>query len=100
MDNGQMITKQPGKEDELRITFTGFDEKSRRAILVGNLGSDPVMFLDKADHVQLIQITQGGNVATTTITATEQEITAVQTRHMAIANGGVFSLYSGACRPR
>jgi hypothetical protein len=102
-DKGQLTPEQltPGKPDDMMlVTFTGFDEKSGRATMVGNSGSTPVLFFDVMGHMQIIEITESMNVATTTINITGQGINAVHTRHMAMADGGVLSIYAGPCRMR
>jgi hypothetical protein len=51
------------------------------------------------DHLQIIELTDSKNVATTTISFSEN-IRAVHTRHMWMLDGGVFSLYAGPCSRR
>jgi hypothetical protein len=99
-DKGHLTAVPPTPKDAFLITFTGFDDKASRATKVGNNGSSPVLFFDAMGHVQLIEITEGKNVATTTITITGAEVNAVHTRHMAMFDGGTMSVYSGPCRVR
>jgi hypothetical protein len=51
-------------------------------------------------NIQLIEITDAKNVAATTITVDGQAIRVVHTRHMAMYDGGIVSVYSGPCRMR
>jgi hypothetical protein len=99
-ENGQVKSKAPKPDDVILLTFTGFDEKAGSAVSVANQGSGPVLFFDVMGHIQLIEITEGKNVATTTITINEQEIRAVQIRHMWLFDSGVFSVYAGPCSAR
>jgi hypothetical protein len=92
--------KPDNPDDTMLVTFTGFDEKSGRATMVGNAGSSPVFFSDEMGHLQIIQITDTKNVATTTITIDGQDVRALHTRHMWLVDSGVLSVYAGPCRMR
>ena len=59
-----------------------------------------MLFFDVMGHVQIIEVTDTKNVATTTITVDGQTVRAVHTRHMAMFDGGVVSVYSGPCNMR
>jgi hypothetical protein len=101
LDKGYVTPERLGEADnDMLLTFTGFDEKSNNATMVGNQGSAPVLFFDVMGHVQIIEITDTKNVATTTNTVDGQTVRAVQTRHMAVFDGGVVSVYSGPCSMR
>jgi hypothetical protein len=102
-EKGQLTPQQltPGNPaDTMLVTFTGFDEKSGRATMVGNAGSSPVLFFDVMGHLQIIQITDAKNVSTTTITIDGPDVSAVHTRHMWLVDSGVLSVYAGPCRIR
>jgi len=82
---------------ELTITFSGFDPKTNRAMMIGNQGGNPVIFYEVGDHLQIVELTDSKNVATTTISFSKNGIRAVHTRHMWLLDGGVFSTYAGPC---
>src|SRR5262249_19394027 len=96
----QLTAVEPTSRDELVITFTGFDEKSGSATVVADNGSAQASFFSATDHAQLIEITPAKNVATATITTNGQDVRVVYTRHMAMFDGGIISVYSGPCRRR
>jgi hypothetical protein len=87
--------------ESMRLTFTGFDGKNKKAIFVGNLGSDQVHFYDVMGRAQIIQITPLANVTTTTISIDGGNARAVHTRHMRLGpDGGVYSIFEGPCSQR
>lgn len=100
-DNGQ-ITQRAGtnRPEEMTLTFSGFNEKTSQAVIVGNQGSSPVLFYDVFGHLQIIEFTEAKNVSTTSVFISEQRIYAVHTRHMADNQGGVFSVFEGPCLMR
>ena len=55
----------------MTLTFTGFNEKTERAMMVGNLGSVPLLFREVDGNIRLIQITESSNVSVTTISVEE-----------------------------
>jgi hypothetical protein len=97
--DGQMTPKIA--DDQMTFTFTGFDEQANQALIVGNLGSSPVLFYRVGDHLQLIESTATKNVSVTSIFISKQSVHAVHTRHMSMFDGGgLYSVYSGPCSRR
>ena len=100
-ENGRLAPQKLDGADSLHLTFTGFDETNNKAMLVGNMDRDEVLFYDVMGHAQIIQITPTANVSTTTISIEGDSVRAVHSRHMRIGpGGGVYSIYQGPCALR
>jgi hypothetical protein len=99
-DKGLITAKAIAANDEMTLTFSGFDEKAGSALVIANQGSEPAAFYAVGDHFQIIELTAAKNVATTTISISKNNIRAVHTRHMWMFDGGVFSTYVGPCSLR
>jgi hypothetical protein len=102
VDDGALVEDNPAKPETLAITFSNFDSKKQTANLIGNLGSDEVLFMPGSEKMALVQITPTGNVTLTTITKPRRDGTsfAVHTRHMWLQGRGVISHMIGECRRR
>jgi hypothetical protein len=54
--DGQMTAKTVDN-DKTTLTFSGFDERTNHAMVVGNQGTTPVFFYDVGGHLQIIELT-------------------------------------------
>lgn len=81
-----------GKED-FKLTFL-VDEKADKAYILGNNGSNEVVNIYRGDGRTFIEITDTGNVMTTTVTP---ELEAVHSRHSVMFGKLIPSQYYGKC---
>lgn len=84
------------------ITFSGFDVVKKQALLIGNAGSDTIVYRPSEGKALLVQITEAGNGSMTTISAPRGGVSiAYHSRHMWIAGQPVIShYYGGSCKVR
>jgi len=75
------------------LTFI-IDKKSDKAYLLGNNGTSEVLMVDKGYGLTFVEITETGNVMTTTLT---DNLKAVHSRNTVVVDRLVPSQYYGAC---
>lgn len=86
--NGKTIAK-----EDFKLTFL-LDEESGKAYVVGNNGSNEVAHIYRGDGRTFVEITNTGNVMSTTLTP---EMDAVHSRHSVMLGELMPSQYYGKC---
>jgi hypothetical protein len=76
-----------------RLTFL-VDSSSKKAYIIGNVGSSEVSSVPNAEGITLVEITSSGNVMTTVITAKGKS---VHSRGSIVFGDLVPSQYYGSC---
>ncbi|WP_434352570.1 hypothetical protein VH441_04900 [Psychrobacter sp. HD31] len=80
-------------EEDLKLTFL-LDDISGKAYIIGNNGSKEVAYIFNDEARTFIEITDTGNVMTTTITS---KLEAVHSRNSVIFGKLIPSQYYGSC---
>lgn len=88
--------------DSLDLRFIDMDEANGLARLVGNAGVSPVFFLPgQAGQFSFVEMTQSGNLNTTTVFAVRSydgKSHATHSRHINFGSGGaIYSQWAGTC---
>lgn len=83
-------------EAPFRLTFL-IDTSSKKAYIIGNVGSSEVSLVPNADGLTLVEITGSGNVMTTVITSKGKS---VHSRGGILFGDLVPSQYYGSCRKK
>jgi len=100
-DKGIPITKRDTKFTEL--VFDQIDVSKKTARLIGNIGVAQIQALDGSDSINLVEITNSGNLNITTIFLTGKgksvgAFPVVHSRHMNTSLSPLPSQYIGLCR--
>jgi len=83
-------------EAPFRLTFL-IDTSSKKAYIIGNVGSSDVSLVPNAEGLTLVEITSSGNVMTTVITSKGKS---VHSRGSIVFGDLVPSQYYGSCRKK
>jgi hypothetical protein len=85
------------KKEDFQLTFV-IDNEADKAYQIGNIGSDPVIHINKGHGMSFIEITGMGNVMTTTI---DTKMKAVHSRNTVGVSGELIpSQYYGHCEKK
>jgi hypothetical protein len=100
IENGKVETA--AKADNFAMTFSGFNREKGEAMLIGNVGTDRVVYIPGDRKIMLIQITDTGNGSMTSISEPRNgEAIAFHSRHMWMGGNPIVSHYSaGRCKTR
>ena len=83
-------------EEPFRLTFL-IDTSSKKAYLIGNVGSSEISLVPNTEGLTLVEITDSGNVMTTAITSKGKS---VHSRGSIVFNDLVPSQYYGSCQKK
>jgi hypothetical protein len=100
IENGKLETTT--KNDDFTMTFSGFSRDKGEAMLIGNAGTDRVLYIPGDRKIMLVQFTDAGNGSMTSISEPRKgESIAFHTRHMWMSGEPIVSHYfAGRCKAR
>jgi hypothetical protein len=100
LENGKFETVTGDKA--FTMTFSGFDRAKSEAMLIGNAGSDRVIYFPGYRKIMLVQVTDTGNGSMTSISEPRNgNSVAFHSRHMWMGGDPVVShYYNGHCKTR
>jgi hypothetical protein len=88
--------------EKMEFTFAGLNPQQGKAQMVGNVGASDVRFWKGAWTWNFVEVTDTGNVMTTTVfeTSNGKDYPAVHSRHTSVAGEPFPSQYRGICSAR
>lgn len=82
--------------DNLKLTFL-VDDTAQKSYVIGNNGSDEVVFINRGNGMSFIEVTDLGNVMTTSISL---NMDTVHSRNSMLGDKLIPSQYYGVCEKK
>lgn len=84
------------KNATFKLDFV-FDTEKKKYVVLGNNSMEDLTMIENDDGITLVEITRSGNVMTTTINVSDQNLEAVHSRNTLIPSGLIAQQYYGWC---